>query len=217
MRKERPNKAGHKEKKPRKRTKRGGDSARATGSRGRKRKKARDKGAQREGGKKRKAKKRPSGGQPRPRGRRAKQKDKGATGKVEAHQNAPRRPARLTRPRKARTRTHARDPGVASSGPQGEVSASTGNSPGAADESPVERRTVWETGRVSDRVRTRKPPQRTQPETDAGWARQGQPRGGAPNGYDAERAQRSCLVGGQRQAHCAQFSAGLRVPRAAAQ
>ena len=47
---------------------------------------------------------------------------------------------------------------------------------------------------------TRQPPQRTQPKTDAGGTRQGQPHRGAPNGYDAERAQRPCLGGGQRQA-----------------
>ena len=54
-----------------------------------------------------------------------------------------------------RTGTHARDPGVASSDPKGVVSASTQNSPGAPAESPVRRRTVRETGRVSDRVHTR--------------------------------------------------------------
>ena len=37
--------------------------------------------------------------------------------KGEAHQNAPGRPARPTPPRRASTRTHARDPGVASSSP----------------------------------------------------------------------------------------------------
>ena len=54
-----------------------------------------------------------------------------------------------------RAHTHARDPGVASSDPKGEVLASTRNSPGAPAESPVERRTVRETGRVSDWVHTR--------------------------------------------------------------
>ena len=44
---------------------------------------------------------------------------------------------------------------MASSDPQGEVSASTQNSPGAPAESLVERRAVRETGRVSDRVHTR--------------------------------------------------------------
>ena len=44
---------------------------------------------------------------------------------------------------------------MASSDPKGEVSASTRNSPSARAESPVERRTVRETGRVSDRVHTR--------------------------------------------------------------
>ena len=63
-----------------------------------------------------------------------------------------------------------------------------------------ERRTVRETGCVSDRVHTRKPPQRTQPKTDARGTRQGQPHSGAPNGYDAEQAQRRSLGRGQRQA-----------------
>ena len=57
---------------------------------------------------------------------------------------------------------------MASSDPQGEVSASTQNSPGAQAESPVERRMVQGTGRHSDRVHTRQPPQRTQPKTYAG-------------------------------------------------
>ena len=38
-----------------------------------------------------------------------------------------------------------------------------------------------------------KPPQRTQPKTKAGGTRQGQHHRGAPNGYDAERAERPCL------------------------
>ena len=88
---------------------------------------------------------------------------------------------------------------MASSDPRGEVSASTQKSPGVLAESPVEIRTVRETGRVSDRVHTREPPQRTQPKTDAGGTRQGQPHHGAPNGYDARRAQSPCLDGGQRQ------------------
>ena len=44
---------------------------------------------------------------------------------------------------------------MASSDPTGAVSASTQNSPGAPAESPVARRTVQETGRVSDRVHRR--------------------------------------------------------------
>ena len=131
------------------------------------------------------------------------------------HQNAPGRPALPTQPRGAHTRTQARNTGLASSDPKGEVSASTRNSPGAPAESHVERRTVRETGRVSDRVHTSKLPQRTQPKNDAGRTRQGQPHLGAPNGYDAERAQRPCLGRGQRQAQRARFSAGLHVPRAA--
>ena len=62
---------------------------------------------------------------------------------------------RPARPRQEEhAHTHTRDPGVASSDREGEVSASTRNSPGAPAESPVERRTVRETGCVSDRVHT---------------------------------------------------------------
>ena len=89
---------------------------------------------------------------------------------------------------------------MASSDPQGEMTASTRNSPGAPAESAVERRTVRETRRVSDRVHTRQPPQRMQSKTDAGGTRQGQPHRGAPNGYGAEQTQRPCLGRGQRQA-----------------
>ena len=62
-----------------------------------------------------------------------------------------------------------------------------------------------------------KPPQRTQPKTEAGGTRQGQPHRGAPNEYDAERAPRPCLGRGQRQAQRARFLAGLHLPRAATQ
>ena len=89
---------------------------------------------------------------------------------------------------------------MAYSDPQGEVSASTPNRPGAQAESPVKRQTVRETGRVSDRVHRRQPPQRTQPKTDAEGTPQGQPHRVAQNGYDAEQAQRPCLGGGERQA-----------------
>ena len=61
---------------------------------------------------------------------------------------------------------------MGSSDPKGAVSAATRNSPGAPAESPVERRAVWETRRVSDRVHTGKLPQRTQPKpTPEGTAR----------------------------------------------
>ena len=129
----------------------------------------------------------------------------------------PREPARPPRPGRTSTGTHARDPGFASSDPQGEVSASIQNSPGALAESPVARWTVCETGRVSDRVHTRQPAQRRQPKTNAAGTRQGQPHRRAPNEYDAERGQGPCLGGGQRQAQSARFLASLRVPRAAAQ
>ena len=62
-----------------------------------------------------------------------------------------------------------------------------------------------------------KQPERTQPKTEAGGTRQGQPHRRAPSGYDAEHAQRPCLGKGQRQAQRARFSAGLHVPRAATQ
>ena len=62
-----------------------------------------------------------------------------------------------------------------------------------------------------------KPPHRAQPKTKARGTRQGQPHRRAPNGYNAERAQRPCLGRGQRQAKRAWFLAGLHVPRAATQ
>ena len=98
----------------------------------------------------------PQTGQPQPGGgRTSKERTKKGQRKGEAHENAPGRPARPTRPSRACTRTHARDPGVASSDPKGAVSASARNSPGAPAESPVARRTVRETGLVGDRVHTR--------------------------------------------------------------
>ena len=56
-----------------------------------------------------------------------------------------------------------------------------------------------------------------QPKTNARGTRQGQPHRGALNGYNAERANRRCLGSGYLQARRAQLSAGLHVPRAAAQ
>ena len=53
--------------------------------------------------------------------------------------------------------------------------ASTQSSPGAPAKSPIKRRTVRETGNVSNHVHARKPPQRTQPKTVTGGTRQGQP------------------------------------------
>ena len=138
--------------------------------------------------------------QSKPRRRPSKVKGQNGKRKGEAHHNAPGRLARPTRPGRTSTRTHARDPGGASSDLQGEVSASTRNSFGAPAESRVEGWTVQKPERVSDRVHTRQPPQRKQPETDAGGIRQGQAHRGAPNGYDAELAQRPCLGAGQRQA-----------------
>ena len=99
--------------------------------------------------KQKKTQQQPQTGQPLPGGGRT-SKERTKNGQV-----TPGRPARPTRPSGARTRTHAQDPGVASSDPKGVVSASTRNSPGAPAESPVARRTVLETGSVSDRVHTR--------------------------------------------------------------
>ena len=115
-----------------------------------------NRGSTRGGEKRKKKKQQPQTGQPQPAGgRTSKERTRTGQRKGEADQNAPRRPARPTRPSRACTRTHAQDPGLASSVPRGAVSASTRNSPGASAESPVERRTVRETRRVSDRVHTR--------------------------------------------------------------
>ena len=72
-----------------------------------------------------------------------------------AHQNAPRRPACPTRPRRARTHTHAEPRRGVFRPKRGGVSVHT-KQHGAPAESPVERRTVRKTGRVSDRVHTRR-------------------------------------------------------------
>ena len=151
--------------------------------------------------------------------RRRPNKEEGQNGrrKGEAHRNAPGRPARPTRPRRAHTSTHARDPGVASSHLTGEVSASTPTSSGAPTESPVERRTVGETGRASDQVHTRQTTaahavQDRSPEDPPGTTPSR-----APNGYDSDGASRPCLDRGQKEGQRARFSAGFHVPRAAAQ
>ena len=116
--------------------------------------------------------------------------------KQRAHRNRPQEKVRRTktrlggrpaRPRQeGHAQAHTRDPSVASSAPREAVSASIQNSPGAAAGSPVDRREVRETRRVSDRGVTRQPPPRTQPKTNAGGTRQGQPHRGAANRYDAE-------------------------------
>ena len=105
-------------------------------------------------------------------GRRGPNKEEGqhCHKKGEAHQNAPRRPACPTQPRRACKRTHARDPGVASSDLKGEMSASTRNSHGAPAESPVDP--------VTGSTHA-KPPQRTQPKTEAGGTPQ-RPCGASP-------------------------------------
>ena len=196
----------------------GPQDAKGEGTPGRKTENAGDNGGARRGKKKEKTNNNHKQGNPNSEGTEpTKSAPRQATGNSEAHQNAPGGPARPSRPRGARARTHTRDLGVASSELKRAVLASTRNSPGAPTESPVGRRTVRETGRVSDLVHTRQPPQRTQPKTDAGGTRQGQPNRRTPNGYNAERAPRPCLGGGQRQAQSARFSAGLRVPRAATQ
>ena len=89
---------------------------------------------------------------------------------------------------------------MASSDPKGAVSASTRNSPGApASALSQDRRYGKPDASVTGSTHA-KPPQQTQPKTEAGGTRQGQPHRGAPNGYDAEGAQRPCLGRGQRQA-----------------
>ena len=193
----------------------GQQDAKVQGCPGRKSQNATDKrGTQKE----KKTQQKPQRGQPHHEGVvQTKNTVRPAKGKGEAHQIAPGRPARPTRPREARTRTHTRDLGVASSDLKEAVWASTQNSLGAAAESPVKRLALRVTGRRSDRVHTRKPPQRAEPRTDAAGPRQGQPHRGAPNGYDAKRAQCPCLGRGQRQAQTAGFSASLHVPRAAVQ
>ena len=82
--------------------------------------------------------------------------------KQRAHQDRPQETVRRTKTRQGgqparpsqeeHTHTHTQDPGVASSDPKAEVSASTRNSPGALGKCPFKRQTVPEIGRASDRV-----------------------------------------------------------------
>ena len=78
---------------------------------------------------------------------------------------------------------------MASSDPKGAVSASTRNSPGPPAESPVARKTVQKTGRVSDRVHTRQTTaahaaqdgsRRDPPGTTSSWGPGQVQRGGRP-------------------------------------
>ena len=147
---------------------RGANSAKAQGTQGRK---PRHGGGAPRGKKKQEQ---PQAGQTQPGGARANRES--TKNGHRTKWGAPKRAPKDTLPdpaKKARTRNHTRGPAVASSDPTGAVSSSTRNSPGALAGSPVERRMVRKTGRVSDRVHTRKPPQRTQPKTDAGGTRQG--------------------------------------------
>ena len=87
--------------------------------------------------KKQKTQQQPQTGQPASGwGQTSKERTKNGQRKGEAHQNAPGRPARPTGASRARTRSHARDPAVASSDPKGAVSVSTRNSPGAPAQFP---------------------------------------------------------------------------------
>ena len=133
-------------------------SAEGQGTRGREAQKAGDNGGARgegERNEKHKGKKnKQSAGNPSPEG--AEQRRRTGRPQEKVWRTRTRPGGRPARPgQKEHAHTHARDPGVASSDPKGEVSASTQNSPGAPAESPVERRTVRETRRVSDRVHTR--------------------------------------------------------------
>ena len=95
--------------------------------------------------------------------------------------------------------THARDPGIASSTRKGSCRRPHKTAP-VHRPSPRSKDGRYRKPDASVIGSTHpKPPQRTQPETEAGGTRQGQPHRGAPNGYDAERAQRPCLGRGQRQ------------------
>ena len=80
------------------------------GARGRRKKKAKKKGGGRVN--KGRANKGPTKGQLQPEGGRANQKERAARGEGEAHQNAPGRPTRQTRPGRTSTRTHTHTHGT---------------------------------------------------------------------------------------------------------
>ena len=123
-----------------------------------------------------------------------------ATRKGEAHQNAPRRPARATQPRGARTQTRERDPGVASYNRQGAVSASWRNSPSAPAECPVGRQAVPETGHhttaahAAEDRRRRNPPAATSSRGPRRVQRGASP---APLPWQLPAARTNSLVPGQ--------------------
>ena len=166
---------------------RGAQDAKAEGTQGREIRNAGDKGAR----KKKKQKKRKKTKSTRTTRSRATPAPSWPSRQGE-HQERPQEKVRRTKTRlggrpaeggQEGTHTHAqaRDPGVASSEPErGGVGVDT-KQPRCTGRPPVERRTVRETGRVSDRVHTLTPRQRTQPKTDAGGTRSGQLHRGALN------------------------------------
>ena len=132
--------------------------------------------------------------------------------KGEAHQNAPRRPACPTRPRRVRTRTHTRDqawrPPIQKGwcGRPHKTAPVHRPSPPSKDGRYV-KRDASVTGSAHGKTTAAHAAQdrrrRDRPGTtpSRGW-----------NGYDAERALRCCLGSGLRQTQGARFSAGLHVP-----
>ena len=136
-------------------------SAKAQGTQGRGAQKARDSGGargdkeERGRNKQTQKKKHPKHQQPQPGRVPTKKKDKRSTGKVRRTKTRPGgRPARPSQGE--HTQAHTRGTwGCRPPTQKEEVLASTRNSPGAPAESPVEKRTVPETGSVSDRVHTR--------------------------------------------------------------
>ena len=138
--------AGGSNKEPRRRTPRAGNHRQPAT--------ARDKARGRKGGKWEATEITNRAGSPRG-GRANRETNENGHRKGEAHQNAPKRPARPSGPRKAQSRTRVRDRGVVSSSQKGEVLAFTRKSPGALAEYAVESLTARANGRQNERVHTR--------------------------------------------------------------
>ena len=167
--------------------------------------------------KKTKQKNKPKHGQPQPGGGRTKKKDKTAKGKVRRTKTSP--GGRTARPvqnehRQAHTRgTRAWRPPTR----KGRRRRPHETAPMQRPSPPTKDGRYGKPDPLMTGSTHGKPPQRTQPKTEAGGTRQGQPHHRALSGYDAEQVQRPCIGRGQRQAQCAQFSAAFHVPCAAAQ
>ena len=182
------------------RRRKGKQGAKAQGSPGRKPKKARDKEGARKTTKQEEKKRTERGATPAWRGPSKAERRSGPRKKVRRTRTRPGgRPARPVQDGRAHAHTH----GTLAWHPptrKGRCRISHETAPVHRPSPPLNDRRYGKPDASVTGSTHAKPRQHTQPKTDAGGTRQGQPHRGAPNGYDAERAQRPCLGGVQRQA-----------------